>query len=134
MCAIRIIRISAVVGLLFFPVLWATEFALIVLIPCDEAIPAPIGNARGDVAMECVQICTGVGTAVNYSISLRLRSSRSDQKLIEYSEPHQGYPKFRWIDDDTLNIDLGQIRWMRQIADKVGSIRVAYSYTYANVE
>ncbi|HUB65459.1 MAG TPA: hypothetical protein VL996_13625 [Methylocella sp.] len=45
------------------------------------------------------------------------------------SDPPDGYPKFRWIDDDTLMIDLGKIRSVWSQVDKADSIHITYSYT-----
>jgi hypothetical protein len=35
----------------------------------------------------------------------------------------------RWIDDDTLVIDLGEVRSVWSQVDKIGSIHITYSYT-----
>jgi hypothetical protein len=35
----------------------------------------------------------------------------------------------RWIDNDTLGIDLGKVRAVWGEVDRVGSIRIAYSYS-----
>ncbi|HEY4848549.1 MAG TPA: hypothetical protein VIH87_12355 [Methylocella sp.] len=51
--------------------------------------------------------------------------------MVEHDRLYYEYPKFRWIDDDTLSIDLGKVEWISRKVDKVGSIRITYSYTKA---
>ncbi|MGH6823046.1 MAG: hypothetical protein ACRECP_08650 [Methylocella sp.] len=38
---------------------------------CDDMIPTPVTNSRGDVAEEEMRACTGIGTIINYSITLQ---------------------------------------------------------------
>ena len=52
---------------------------------------------------------------------------------MEYNDPQYGYPKFHWIDDDTLIVDLGKISWLRSPVDKVG-IHITYSYIKADIK
>ncbi|HEY4848547.1 MAG TPA: hypothetical protein VIH87_12345 [Methylocella sp.] len=35
----------------------------------------------------------------------------------------------RWIDNDTLTVDLGNVRSVWSKVDEVGSIHITYSYT-----
>jgi len=53
-------------GLLF------VGFAYLFSDTCDNVIPTPVSNARGDVAEERLQACTGIGTVLNYSITLQV--------------------------------------------------------------
>jgi len=60
---------------------------------------------------------------------------RGDEKattLIKHDELSSHYPKFRWINDDTLGIDLGKVDSMGSTVDKVGSIRITYIYVKAD--
>jgi hypothetical protein len=34
----------------------------------------------------------------------------------------------RWIDDNTLSIDLGKVYWVSSRLHKVGSVRIIYTY------
>ncbi|MGH6847797.1 MAG: hypothetical protein ACREC0_10260 [Methylocella sp.] len=86
-------------------------------------------NARGDVAAEYAKTCTGVGTVVEYSVVLQAQGTEKLVTLVEHSQPHYDYPKFRWIDDDTLVIDVGEIRSVWAQVDRVGSIHITYLYT-----
>ncbi|MGO9233685.1 MAG: hypothetical protein ACLP4V_06185 [Methylocella sp.] len=86
-------------------------------------------NGRGDVVEEYIKACTGFGTVVDYSIVLQLSGNEKTTTLVEHDRLYYEYPKFRWLNDDTLNIDLGKVEWISRKVDKVGSIHVTYSYT-----
>jgi len=98
---------------------------------CDEGMASDwrAVNARGDIVAAYEKACTGVGTVVDYSVVLQLRGADKFTTLVEHSELYYGYPKFRWIGDDTLSIDLGKVRAVWGEVDRVGSIHVTYSYT-----
>ncbi|HEX3497637.1 MAG TPA: hypothetical protein VHT02_10795, partial [Methylocella sp.] len=88
-------------------------------------------NARGDVVEGYIKGCTGFGAVVDNSIVLQLRGAEKTTTLAEYDDAQSGYPKFRWIDDDTLMIDLGEVGWVSPKTGKVGSIRITYAYSKA---
>jgi hypothetical protein len=103
-------------------------FAYLFSDTCDDTIPTPVTNARGDVAEEQLQVCTGIGTVLNYSITLQPQGARLARTLVQYTPEADG-AKLRWIDNDTLGIDLGKVRVVWGEVDRVGSILVAYSYS-----
>jgi len=86
-------------------------------------------NARGDVVAEYVRACTGIGTFVDYSITLQLHGDEKATRLVEHSDPHYGYPKFLWIGDDALMIDLGKVTWVRSPIHKVAGVNITYVYS-----
>ncbi|MGH6856565.1 MAG: hypothetical protein ACRECP_02710 [Methylocella sp.] len=86
-------------------------------------------NARGDVVEEYIKGCTGFGAVVDYSIVLQLRGAEKTTTLAEYDDAQSGYPNFRWINGDTLMIDLGKVRWVTQKTAMVGSIHITYVYS-----
>jgi hypothetical protein len=89
-------------------------------------------NARGDVVEEYIKACTGFGTVVDYSIVLQVRGEKKTTTLVEHDRLYYEYPKFRWIDDNTLSIDLGKVEWISLKTDRVGSIRITYTYAKAD--
>jgi hypothetical protein len=97
---------------------------------CDEGpvTSRSATNARGDVVEEYIRACTGCGTVVDYSIVLQPRGDGKATTLVEHDRLYYGYPKFRWLNDDTLSIDLGKVEWISRKVDKVGSIRITYTY------
>jgi len=103
---------------------------------CNNAIPNPVSNERGDIAEEWLQVCSGIGTVLNYSITLRPRGAKAPQTLVEYSPSTEANDDttLRWIDNDMLNVDLGKVRAVWGKVSRLGSIRITYSYTYSNIE
>ena len=86
-------------------------------------------NARGDVVEEYIKGCTGFGAVVDDSIVLQLRGAEKTTTLAEFDDAKDGYPKFRWLGDDALSIDLGKVRWFSPKTGKVGSIHITYAYS-----
>jgi len=115
-------------GLLF------VGFAYLFSDTCDNVIPTPVLNARGDVAEERLQVCTGIGTVLNYSITLQVHGRTTVWTLVKFDEPSRGYPIIHWIDDDALSINLGKVRSVWGKVNRVGSIRITYSHTYTDAE
>ncbi len=102
---------------------------------CDEGPLTDSGatNSRGDLVEKYIKACTGFGTVVDYSIVLQLRGDQKTRTLVEHDRLYYQYPKFRWINDDLLNIDLGEVSWVSLKTDRVGSIRITYLYTKAAI-
>jgi hypothetical protein len=101
---------------------------------CDEG---PVTDqrstkGRGDVVEEYIKACTGFGTVVDYSIVLQLRSDEKRTTLAEHDRLSYEYPKFFWINDDTLSIDPGKVHSVWSMIHKVGSIRITYTYAKAD--
>jgi hypothetical protein len=98
---------------------------------CDEGpvTDRSSTNARGDVVEEYIKVCTAVGSFADYSILLQLHGDEKAATLAEHSDPQQDYPKFRWLSDDALTIDLGKITWIRSPVHKVAGIKITYVYS-----
>ena len=92
---------------------------------CDEGpvTDQSATNARGDVVEEYIKVCTAVGSFADYSILLQLHGGEKAATLAEHSDPQQRYPKFRWLSDDALMIDLGKVTWVRSPVHKVAGCR-----------
>jgi hypothetical protein len=100
---------------------------------CDEGpvTDRSATNARGDVVTEYEKACTGFGTVVDFSIVLQLRGDEKLATLVTHSDPQYGYPKFRWISDDSLSIDLGDVEWVSRKTDNIDTIHITYAYSKA---
>ncbi len=98
---------------------------------CDEGpvTDRSATNGRGDVVEEYIRACTGFGTVVDYSIVLQLSGDEKTTTLVEHDRLHYEYPKFRWLDDDTLMIDLGKVSWLQSQVHKARSIKITYVYS-----
>ncbi|HTV31541.1 MAG TPA: hypothetical protein VME69_00270 [Methylocella sp.] len=101
---------------------------------CDEFIDHGSSNTRGDVVEEYMRACTGFGTVVDNSIILQLSTTGKAITIALYDDAQEKYPQFQWIDDDTLAVDLGTIRWVTVRHRKVGSIHISYEYTKNDID
>jgi hypothetical protein len=108
-------------------------FLLLTPLDCGEEIGTAVSNKHGDVAAETLRVCFGLGAFVDYSITLQTKGTEKAIKLVGYAPSSDGGapPTLRWIEDGTLMIDLGKIRWVSTRTDKVGPIRIIYSFTKA---
>jgi hypothetical protein len=84
-------------------------------------------NTRGDIVADYARAC-GFGV-FDESVVLQLAGVETLATLVKYGNLNYAYPKFRWIDEDTLNVDLGNVYRLSSRLDKVGNIRISYSYT-----
>jgi len=92
---------------------------------------AGVANGRGDVVEGRVQACTLIGTVENYFITLQIHIHPRfypRRTLIGYSPVGDHDPVLRWIDDNTLSVDLGKVSWVSARLDKVANIRIVYNY------
>jgi hypothetical protein len=98
---------------------------------CDEGPYSDwrSANTRGDVVAGYIRACTGIGTVVDHSIALQLHGEENWIKLVEHDDPMYHYPKFQWLNDDTLMIDLGKVGWINSPVYKLGSINIGYVYS-----
>ena len=101
---------------------------------CGDEIGTTVSNKRGDAAAENLRVCFGLGAFADYSITLQTKQSDKAMKMVEYapSSDAGGPVTLRWIDDDILSIDLGNVRSVWSKIDKLGSIHITYSYTKAD--
>lgn len=127
----------AVFGVLLIALVMVVRFAapvimFIVMVPpdCNEGKDADrqSTNARGDVVANYIKVCSAVGTFVDYSIILQLHADEKPTKLVDHSDTQNDYPKFHWINDDMLMIDLGKVSWIRSPVHTLGSVKITYSY------
>ncbi len=110
----------------------AVKLAVLLSTPlkCGEELDATETNKRGDVAAENLRVCFGLGAFVDYSITLQRKKSEKAIKLVEYAPTLAEAPvKLRWIDDDLLMIDLGEVRSIWSRVDRVGPIHITYTYS-----
>lgn len=134
-----VLALIVMIAWFFVPIIF---FVVMNPLECDEGPDKDhaFANVRGDRVMEYFRACTGFGTFVDNSIVLQLHGDENLTKIVAYGELRDGYPKFRWVDDDTLNVDLGPVHsfwgevnlplfhsvWAE--VDKVGSIHITYTY------
>jgi hypothetical protein len=98
---------------------------------CDHGMfdDAKASNGRGDTVGEYIDVCTGLGTTIDYSIVLQPHGEDRTITLLDHAETHDGYPKMRWIDDNTVSVDLGEVDWVSWWPRRsFGDIRINYTY------
>jgi hypothetical protein len=125
--------VTLVVVAMAAPAAVRLAFLLSTPLKCGEEIGATRSNKRSDVAAENLRVCFGLGSFVDYSITLQTKETGKAMKLVEYapSSDAEAPVTLRWIDDDTLMIDLGTVHSIWSQVDKVGSIRITYVYSKA---
>jgi hypothetical protein len=108
------------------------QFAYLARNSCDNSRPYPLAeSSHGNRAEGQIETCTLIGTTINYSVTLQTHTGRRiwlRKTLIAYSPVGDHDPILRWIDDDTLSVDLGKVSWVSPRLDKAGSVRIFYSY------
>ncbi|MGO9672990.1 MAG: hypothetical protein ACLPSF_02275 [Methylocella sp.] len=86
-------------------------------------------NGRGDTVGEYIDVCTGFGTVADYSIVLQPQGENRDITLLRHENTRDGFPKIRWIDDNTVSVDLGEVDWVSWWPRRsFGDIRINYTY------
>jgi len=132
---VRWIAASIILAVLALSLPGAIKVVLLLSTPlaCDEQIDKEVSNARGEVVAEHLRICFGLGAFVDYSITLQHKEASAHTTLAEFDPTSDTATavSFRWIDDDKLIVDLGKVRSVWSQVDKVGSIRITYSYIKA---
>ncbi|SFK32218.1 hypothetical protein SAMN05444581_10611 [Methylocapsa palsarum] len=98
----------------------------------DEAMAQDrrAANSRGDTVAEYDRSC-GFGV-FDQSIVLQLAGAEKLTTLAKFQNLHYAYPKFHWINDNNLNVELGSVRGLSSLRGKAGNIRISYTYTMAD--
>ncbi|WP_139223562.1 hypothetical protein [Methylocapsa palsarum] len=116
--------------------IFAGQFLYVVGNPCDDMKSSPGAvNQRGDIAEARVQACTLIGTVENYYVTLQIHiypRLYPKKILVGYSPVGDHDPILRWIDDNTLSVDLGKVSWISSRPDRVGNIRILYRNVMAD--
>lgn len=133
---LTVIIVLTIALALFTPALQIAVFMFVFYDSCDDITPTPVSNARGDVAEEELQICSGIGTDFDYSISLKPQGAKAARTIVQFSPSTDvSHDRIlRWIGDDTLNVDLGKVRAVWGKVWRVGSIRISYTYSHSFFE
>ncbi len=93
-------------------------------------------NARGDAARAEKKNCFLFAAFVNTSISLQLHDANGispKKTLIDFEfADNAGDPILRWVDDNTLSVDLGKVYWVSSRFTRWGQVRIIYTYSVVN--
>ena len=130
---LRLVKWSAIslpAALVVSAAIFMGTMAILASRSCDDMTSSAVANSRGDRAQGHLRACFFFGASDNYYITFdeNQLSLWPEKKLIDYDPVDDRDPVLRWIDDNTLSVDLGKVYWVSSTLDKVGSVQVIYSY------
>jgi hypothetical protein len=100
--------------------------------PCMLAHGNFAKNGRGDFVEDQVRDCAIIGSAAEDRIDLRLANTEAMIALVYYDQgPKPREPVLRWLDDDRLSVDLGDVKWLTPQIGHLGHVKISYSYNGA---
>jgi hypothetical protein len=100
---------------------------------CVNARKAPVADERGVRAEAMARFCDLIGWPNEKRLGLHLSDDSGDSVLVFY-EPRndRDTPVLRWLDDDHVSVDLGNVTGITPQIRHLG--RVTISYTYSGAE
>ncbi|MDQ6702682.1 MAG: hypothetical protein M3Z96_06045 [Pseudomonadota bacterium] len=99
---------------------------------CVSARNAPVAKERGVRAEAMARYCTFFGVPNERRLGLHLSDDSGDFVLVTYElRNERDAPVPRWLDDDHLNVDLGQVTWLTPQIDHLGHVKISYTYSGA---
>jgi hypothetical protein len=100
--------------------------------PCMLAHGNFAKNGRGDFVEDRVRDCAIIGSAAEDRIGLRLANTEAMIALVYYDQgPKPREPVLRWLDDDRLSVDLGEVNWLTPQIGQLGHVKISYTYSGA---
>jgi hypothetical protein len=100
---------------------------------CDIAHGNSAENGRGDLVEDQVRDCAIIGSAAEDRIGLKLADAKDFVVYYDF-RPKSHEPIFRWLGDDHLDVDLGEVTWLTPQIDRLGRIRITYSGAEPSLE
>jgi hypothetical protein len=96
---------------------------------CANAHEAPVANDRGVLAGAMARWCAFIGLPNEKRLGLHLSDESGDVVLVYY-EPrnNRNAAVLRWLGDDQLSVDLGEVTWLTPQVDHLGRIKISHSY------
>ena len=99
---------------------------------CVHAREAPVTSERGVRAEVMARYCSFFGVPNEKRSSLHLSDDLGDFVLVTY-EPrnNRDAPILRWIDDENLSVELGEVTWLTPQIHHLGRVTISYTYSGA---
>ena len=99
---------------------------------CENASEAPVANGRGVLVEAMARFCDLIGLPSEKRLGLHLSDDSGDAVLVTY-EPmdDRNGPVLRWLDDDHLSVDLGEVTWLTPQISQLGHVKISYTYSGA---
>jgi hypothetical protein len=122
-----LLRVANVVGFILYA-LGPGPFA-----PCTIAHGNSAKNGRGDLVEYQIKDCAIIGSLAEDRIGLTLADTEDFIALVYFGQgPNWHEPGLRWLDDDHVSVDLGNVTGITPQIRHLG--RVTISYTYSGAE
>jgi hypothetical protein len=97
---------------------------------CENAREAPVTNERGVLAEAMAHFCAFTGLPDEKRLGLHLSDESGDAVLVYYRpRNNRNAADLRWLDDDHLSVDLGEVTWLTPQIDHLGRIKISYTYS-----
>jgi hypothetical protein len=97
--------------------------------PCHIDHAEAVANARGDVTEDQIRDCAVLGSAAEFRVSLRLATASDFTMLVYYDSVSN--INLRWLDDEHLSVDLGEVKWLTPQISQRGHVKISYTYNGA---
>jgi hypothetical protein len=99
---------------------------------CVNARKAPVADERGVRAEARARFCDLIGWPNEKRLGLHLSDDSGDSVLVFY-EPRndRDTPVLRWLDNDHVSVDLGEVKWLTPQIGQLGHVKISYSYSGA---
>jgi hypothetical protein len=97
---------------------------------CVKTSEVPVANERGVKAEAMARFCAFIGLPNEKRLGLHL-SQESEDAVLVYYEPrnNRDVPILRWLDNDHLSVDLGEVTWLTPQISQLGHIKISYTYS-----
>jgi hypothetical protein len=98
--------------------------------PCVIAHGNFAKNGRGDLVEGQARVCSIFSSEDRIGLSL---ADKVDFIALVYygQDPNSREPGLRWLDDDRVSVDLGEVTWLTPQIDHLGHVKISYTYSGA---
>ena len=96
--------------------------------PCVIAHGNFAKNGRGDLVEGQARVCSIFSSEDRIGLML---TDKVDFIALVYYGPNSREPGLRWLDDNQLSVDLGEVKWLTPQIDHLGHVKISYTYSGA---
>lgn len=96
--------------------------------PCVIAHGNFAKNGRGDLVEGQARVCSIFSSEDRIGLML---ADKGDFIALVYYGPNSREPGLRWLDDDHVSVDLGEVTWLTPQFSQLGHVTISYTYSGA---
>jgi hypothetical protein len=97
---------------------------------CAKTQQEAMSSERGVVAEAMAHWCASVGIPNESRLGLHLSDESGDAVLVYYEPKNNRVaPVLHWLDENQLDVDLGEVTWLTPQVSQRGTVAVTYSYS-----